>query len=751
MGVPGPGGPRPRPDAVGVRGRGEVSTGVVTGTIPTHERAPDLARLLCPGRVAVVGASGTPGKWGTMMLRVLLDGGFAGEVVAVNGRGGEVQGCRAYRTVADLPWAPDVALLAVGREAAVEAVEALAARGCAHAIVYAAGFAEVGPEGAALQARIVTAARAGGMRLLGPNCMSLYVARSRLNLTGIPDLAPGRLAFVSQSGNLVYDLVEHGRASGLGLSVFASVGNQADLGLEDFFDELAVDPDTGAVAIYVEAIRPCRGRAFLEGARRLSAVKPVVALVGGRTAAGRQAAASHTASLVSDTRLLRGLLRQAGVVEVERLDELFPVADALLKCPLPPVPTVAVCGGGGGHATVATDALERRDVGLPAPSPETQAALRANFPPMASVRNPMDWTGASERSFWAYHDAARLLLADPGLGGVILFGHFGGYLLERETPENNYADVARALGALQLETGKPVFVHSIYVQQPRVGFEALREAGVPLFGSLEVAAAAYRALIDHARLRARGPLPPGAGRDDDDRLAPWARAAQAEGRLALLEPEALAWLTGLGLPLPQSRWAHTAEEAVTFAATAGGPVALKVVSAAILHKSDVGGVRLDLRDPAAVREGFAALKQVAAARGADFRGALVVPMAPPGVEVAIGAVRTDLGGHALLFGAGGTGIEALDDASVRPVPLARDDAVEMVAETRVGRLIRASRGMAPPPLEPLYDLMVAVGAAVPGSNLLAALDLNPVRLTAAGPLILDARVLLAPSADGGAA
>jgi acyl-CoA synthetase (NDP forming) len=705
-----------------------------------------LDRLLSPETVAVVGASATPGKWGHSMLKTLLDGGFAGEVAAVTLRGGEVLGRPAYPSVADLPWAPDVALVTLAREQAVVAVEALAARGCRHAVVHAAGFRESGPEGAALETRMVAAARARGMRLVGPNCMSLMVARSRLNLTGIPDLRPGRLAFVSQSGNLVYDLAERGRVSGLGLSVFVSVGNQADLGIEDFLEAVAEDAATGAVALYVEAIRPGRGRLFLERARRLAGRKPVVALVGGRSAPGRQAALSHTASLLTDLRLLRGLLRQAGVTEVERLDELFPVAEALLHAPPPPRRTVALCGGGGGHATVGSDALTRHDVALPEPGPETQAALRALFPPMASVRNPVDWTGASERSFWVYRDAARLLLADPRIGGVILFGHFGAYLAERETPADNYRDVAAALGALQRETGKPVLVHSIYAGQSRPAFDALRDAGVALFGSLETAAAAFRALAEHGCARRRGPLPAPAPRDD--LLAPFARRARAEGRPALLLPEAFEWLAALGLPVLPHRWVRSAGEAEAAAEALAGPVALKLVSPTVLHKTEAGGVHLDLRGPAAVRAAFEAVRAAAADRAADFRGALVVPMAGPGVDVAVGIASSELGGHGLLFGAGGTAIEALQDVAARPAPLDGEDAASMVGETVAGRLLAAPRGLAPPPLAPLTALMVRLSAAVAGSIAIEAVDLNPVRVGPGGVAILDARVILTPASEG---
>jgi acetyltransferase len=698
-----------------------------------------LERLLAPATVALIGASGTPGKWGYMMMRTLLDGGFGGEIAAVNGRGGEVQGHPAYATVADLPWAPDVALVTVGREACVEAVEALAARGCRHAVLYAAGFAELGGEGARLQDRMVMAARQAGMRLLGPNCMSLFAARSRLNLTGIPDLRPGRLAFVSQSGNLVYDLVEHGRRSGLGLSLFLSLGNQADLGFEDVLDAVREDPDTGVAAVYVEGVRPGRGRAFLEAVHRLASAKPVVALIGGRTPTGRRASQSHTAALLSDVRELRGILRQGGAIEVTRLDELFPVADALLKSPPPTLPTAALCGGGGGHATVGSDALEAHGIGLPPPAPETQQALRAIFPPMASVRNPIDWTGASDRSFWAYRDAARLLLADRGIGGLILFGHFGGYLTDLETPANNYRDVAIALGELQRATGKPILLHSIYALQQRAAFEALRDAGVPLFESLEIAAAAYRALVECPR--ERRPLPvPLAG--VAERLAPHAARARAEGRQALLEPEACDWLESLGIAVGSRCWAKAPEDAVAFAAAQPGPVAVKLVSAAILHKSDVGGVRLDVEGSDAVRRAFAELRQAADSRGADFRGVLVVPMAGPGVDVAVGVARSDLGGHVLLAGSGGTAVEALDDASVCPAPLAIGDAAAMLAETRVARVLARPRGLSPPPLAPLHDLMVRLAAAGAGSAWLDVVDLNPVRVSADGVRVLDARVLL---------
>jgi acetyltransferase len=389
---------------------------------------------------------------------------------------------------------------------------------------------------------------------------------------------------------------------------------------------------------------------------------------------------------------------------------------------------------------VGSDALEAHGITLPPPAPETQQALRAIFPPIASVRNPIDWTGASDRSFWAYRDAARLLLADRGIGGLILFGHFGGYLTDLETPANNYRDVAVALGALQRETGKPILLHSIYALQQRTAFEALRDAGVPLFESLEVAAAAYRALAERAR--APGPLAaidPGA----DERLAPHAARARAEGRQALLEPEAWAWLESLGVAVGPRCWARTADEAITFAAAQPTPVAVKLVSAAILHKSDVGGVRLDVDGPGAVRKAFADLEAVAHAHRADFRGVLVVPMAGPGVDVVLGVARSELGGHVLLAGSGGTAVEALDDASVRPVPLTAGDAAAMLAETRVARVLARPRGLPPPPLGPLHDLMVRVAAGCAGSALLEAVDLNPVRVGAEGVRILDARVLLA--------
>jgi acetate---CoA ligase (ADP-forming) len=277
------------------------------------------------------------------------------------------------------------------------------------------------------------------------------------------------------------------------------------------------------------------------------------------------------------------------------------------------------------------------------------------------------------------------------------------------------------------------------VLQPREAFEALRDAGIPLFESLEIAAAAYRALVERARELDPLPAPAAAV---DERLAPYAARARAEGRQALLEPEAWDWLESLGISVGARCWARTAEDAVACAAAHAAPVAMKLVSAAILHKSDVGGVRLDVDGAAAVRTAFADLQAAAQSRGADFRGALVVPMAGPGIDVVLGVARSELGGHVLLAGSGGTAVEALDDASVRPIPLTAGDAAAMLAETRVARVLARPRGLPPPPLAPLHDLMVRLAAGCAGSRELQAIDLNPVRVSVDGVRILDARVLL---------
>lgn len=695
-----------------------------------------------PRTVAVVGASNNPDKAGNRIMRTLLGGGFTGEIAPVNVRGGEVLGRPAFRTVTELPWAPDLAVVAVQPEATVRVIEELGARGARYAIVHASGFAEMGPSGAQLQASLLAAARAHSVRLLGPNCLNLMVASSRLNVTGIPDLPLGRLALVSQSGGLVFDLIEYGRSAGLGLSAFVSVGNQVDLAVHDFLDYLIDEPDTAAVALYIEGVRPDSGRTLLEALRRLTAAKPVVALLGGRSEVGTRSAAAHTASLLHDARVLRGLLRQAGVIEAERLDELFPMANALTKSPLPGVPTVALAGGGGGYATIASDALAARGITLPRLAPETEAALRRLVPDTASIKNPLDWVDAvALRSLGVFRNVARVLADDPAIGGVILFGRFGGYVVGTDVPGNTYSEVADALGEIQRRTGKPLFLHSVYARQPRGGLERLRGESVPLFDSLEVAVSAFQALVQYRRSRSRGAAPSPDCRDD--LLEPYARLARHEQRAWLLEPEALAWLDAVGVPVPAHGFVTTSEAAVDFAAALGEPVALKLVSAAVLHKSEAGGVHLDLRTADAVRKAFGSLQRTAESIGADFRGVLVTRMAPPGVEVAVGVARSELVGHALVFASGGTTIEALDDAVARPVPIDAHDAADMIAETAVGRVLARPRGMAPPPLGPLQELMVRLAAVVAGSRLVEAIDLNPIRVSARCTAVLDARVLLA--------
>ena len=646
-------------------------------------------------------------------------------------------------TVEALPWSPDLAIVIVPRMEAVEVTRALAAVRCQSVIFYTAGFAEIGEEGDRIQKELVSVASSAGMRILGPNCQSIMVARNRINLTGNSDIPLGKLAFISQSGNLLWDFNEYASdsVSGLGLSLYVHVGNQADLTFAEFFEYLVEDDSSAAVAIYIEGLPLGGARRFLEAARRLTAVKPVVALIGGRTKAGRRSSVSHTASLLSNTRELSGLCRQAGFVEIDRLDALFPVADALMKCPPAKTNSVALCGSGGGHATLAADAFEASGISLSSLQSATQENLRAMFPSMASVRNPIDWTGAPEvRGFRVYEEACSTLLSDPDVGGVVFFGLFGGYMSTKETPEDNYYNTGLALGKLQQEFKKPVFLHSVFALQRKSGMDALRESGVPFFRSLEVAAAAYRSLVQLGRRQGCNPLPDITAMND--LLEPYANVAHQEGRSALLEPEALQWLDALGLPTCSYKVIKSVGEAANVVGELGGPIVLKLVSPDVLHKSDIGGVVLGVRTPEDAKRGFERLAQISADYRVRFAGVLAVQMAPPGVEIALGAARSELGGYSILFASGGTAIEALDDTSVRMAPIDVTDAAEMIEETLAGRMLANPRGMSPPSLEPLKQLMVCFSIAVAASDLIESIDLNPVRVSEDGIRVLDARVIL---------
>jgi len=698
-----------------------------------------LDALLRPRSVAVIGASRTPGSIGGVLLGNLLEKGFAGPVYPVNPKATFVHSVRAYPDVASLPEAPDLAIIVVPAPQVAAAVDACGRRGVRAVVVVSAGFREVGPEGAARERELLAIVRRHGMRMVGPNCLGVLNREEdvRLDATFAPAWPPsGGVAFSSQSGALGLAILEYAKEIGIGISQFVSVGNKADVSGNDLLEFWETDPGTRVILLYLESFG--NPRRFLEIARRVGRVKPILAVKSGRTSAGRRAASSHTGALAGPDTAVDALCAQSGVIRTDTIEELFDVAMVLAHQPPPRGNRVAIVTNAGGPAIMATDACETHGLEVPPLAETTVAALRTHLPPEASTRNPVDMIASADAA--AFERAVRLVAADPGIDAVLVI--FVPPMIT--APEAVAGAIVRgALAATEElaargESPKPIV--SCFMGARGVP-AALREGAIPSFAFPESAAIALSRAARWGRQRDE---PPGAFPVLERFDLPRARAAVVralEGRGdGWMRPEEVNEVLGaIGLARPVSTRARTAEEAVAAARSMGGAVALKVVSDAITHKSDVGGVRLGLRGERDVADGFAAV-----ARAADGRceGVLVQAMVEGGVDTLVGVTRDPAYGPLVAFGLGGVDVELLGDVVFRLAPLTDRDAREMVRSIRAARRFGAWRGAPPSDVAAIEDALLRIGRLADEVPEIAEMDMNPLRVRAQGEgaVVLDARI-----------
>lgn len=686
--------------------------------------------------MAVVGASQRPGKRGYQAVRALLDGGFGGDIYPVNPRGGELLGLPVAMSVEALPTAPDLAYLATPAETIPSILEACGVKGIRGAVVPAVGFRESGDAGAALESRVAEVAARTGIRIVGPNTSGILNTAIGLNLVGVPDMPSGRLAILAQSGNVALDLMTAARGR-LGISIYVGIGNETDVAFHECLEYLADHAATDVVIVYVEESR--NGRRFLEAARRAASRKPIVLLKGGRSDAGRRAALSHTGAVAGPYDVFRAAMRQVGVFEVSRSDEILAVAEILATQPPVPAGTgVAVLSDGGGHATLAADALSELGVPLARLSEGTRSRLDELLGAAASSRNPIDVAAAADRDPRVLAEAMRALISDPNCGGVLMTGLFGGYSI-RFDPQLERAedDAARALVEEAGAAHRPLVVHSLYARSPSRSLSRLRESGVAVVGSLELAAGLLHAL--HRRGRDESRITPkpvreadvaghAAGRAETD--AVFGRLL-SERRSTLTEPEAREVLGRHGAALVPATFCAD-EAAVARAAASHESVAVKLVSPALSHKTEAGAVVLNARgaDEAAdaFRSAIAKAMTFATEREIEavVEGALVCPMQPPPVvELLIGARRDPRFGPILALGAGGVAVELLGDVAIRVLPVDRELVGEMLAELRLSPLLGGYRGRPIVDQNAVADLALAVADCLLAHPRLAELEVNP--------------------------
>lgn len=684
--------------------------------------AASLDPFFKPETVAVVGASSRAGSIGGELFRNVLRGEFRGVAYPVNRSGEPVGGVRAFRNIAEIGEVVDLAVVCLPGDAVFEAADEALAAGVRALCVISAGFAEIGPEGEARQDLLLELVRSHGARLLGPNCLGIAVADVRLNATFGPRALPaGTIGFSSQSGALGLALLERAAQRRLGLSAFVSIGNKADVSSNDLLEYWEEDPSTDVVLLYLESFG--NPRKFARVARRVARTKPIVAMKAGRTAAGARAASSHTAALAGSEAAVDALFQQAGVIRVDTLEELLDVTGLLAAQPLPRGRRVAVLTNAGGLGILCADACETAGLSLSQLADETVAELRAILPREASLSNPVDMLGSAVGT--TYESVLPVLLRDPGIDAVIVL--FVPPVVAGA--EEVAAAIVRAAEA-EAAAEKPVLACVItHTGTP----DQLLAAPVAAFDYPESAARALGRAAERAEWlrRPQGRVPELDGID----LAAARLVIADAGERWLAPGDVRRLLEAYGLPVVAERVAATPEETLWAADDLGYPVVVKTAAAGV-HKTEKGGVALDLRDRDAVREAAARI-------GLPV---LVQPFLHGGAEVLVGAFQDPVFGPLVALGPGGTMAELIGDAGFRLAPLTDTDADELVQSGKAGLLVRGFRGAPPVDARALADVVLRVARLADNLPEVAELDLNPLIAWPDGCVVVDARARIAPPA-----
>jgi acetyltransferase len=712
-------------------------------TAPGPSRRDGLDRLFDPRSIAVVGASTDPAKRGNQAIRALLAAGYAHRIYPVNPRAQAILGLPVSASVTGIGHPVDVALIATPARLVPAVVAECAAAGVAGAVVLANGFRESGAEGEALEAELRRVIDRTGIHVVGPNTSGMLNVSTGANLVGLPNVPAGPISVLAQSGNMLLSLVADDRAlGGPGFDICVGLGNQAGIRYDECVSYLAHRRQTGAIAVHCEGFQD--GRAFLVAAAEATRHRPVVVLRGGRSEIGQRTARSHTGSVAGSDRVATAVLRQAGVELVDRCDELAVVAGALAT--LPPVAAgtgVAVLSDGGGHATLAADALSEAGIELAELSEVTRQRLRTVLGGTAVLSNPVDVAGATDTDPTLFAGAVDALMSDPQVGLVLLVGLYGGYHLRFDPRLRDGEDrTAARLIELTRAHGVPLVVQSCYaVDQPR-NHALLRDGGLQVLASIDHAVRVATALhrrgrrLHTADRRSRMTL---------DRPATGPTGAG----VPLDEPAARRLIEKAGIDVGPWHLVASAEQAARAVARYGGPCALKVVSPQVVHKSDVGGVRLRVTAGNAAAEYRALVAEVTAnLPTAEITGVLVTPMAAAGIELLVGATIDPIFGPVVAFGSGGTLVEAVRDVTFRAAPLTRLEAHEMIDETTVSRVLDGYRNMAGVDRDQLAELLVRVGDIAANTPGLRELDLNPVIATGDALFPVDVRVVVDDISEG---
>ena len=694
-----------------------------------------LESLFYPKSVAVVGASREPGKVGHDVLQNLIQYNYTGTIYPINPKADEILGLRCFPQVSAVPDEVELAVIVVPAKYTLGVVEDCAKKGVKALIIITAGFKETGREGAALERQVVAVARASGMRIVGPNCLGVINTGMNMNASfaaGMP--VKGDIAFFSQSGAFGTAVLDWAIGEGIGFSKFISVGNKADVDETTLMETLGKDTDTSVVLGYIEAVED--GGRFMEIARQVSKTKPVVLFKSGGSEAGARAASSHTGALAGSDMAYDAAFRQTGILRANEVVDLFDWGLAFSFQGSIAGPRIAVVTNAGGPGIIATDAVENSTLKIADFTAETIEALRASLPPTANLYNPIDVIGDAKAD--RYEAAIKAALADPNVDGLLVL-----LTPQTSTEPEKTAQVIAAYA----NTKKPVVACLMGGPMVRGAMKTLIEKRVPVYPFPERAVAALDALYRQQRWEEATEPETAIPNVDRDAAAKVFADVRAAGRLELGELEARQVISAYGFRLPKSTLAPDAAAAVAAAKETGFPVVMKISSPDILHKSDVGGVKVGLKDEAEVADAFTDMMKRVARRqpDADIHGVLVQEMIGGGKEVILGMTRDPQFGPMLMFGLGGIYVEVLKDVAFRIAPLTAADANAMIQSIRSIALLKGARGEAASDLDAIRAGLLRLSRLVTDFPEIVELDVNPFSVFARGEgaVAIDARLTLA--------
>ena len=685
---------------------------------------PSLRPFFNPQGVAIIGASLDPTKLGYGLSRNLVQSGYQGAVHFINLKGGKLMGLTVYRHIREVLDPVDLAVLLIPAPAVPQAIEDCALRGIKAQIIASGGFRETGAEGAEMEEKCLEIAREHGVRLLGPNCIGLIDTHLPIDTTFLspPGPSPGDVAFISHSGAICAAVIDWARGQGFGLSRMVSLGNQSDVTESDLLAPVAEDPHTRVITLYLEGVSD--GRHFLEQAQQVTRVKPVVALKVGRYERGQQAVASHTGALAGLESAYNAAFRRAGVIRAETTEELFDWARALAWCPLPKGRSVGILTNAGGPGVTAVDALEAQGLEIADLRAKTEAAMGDLLDPAASLKNPVDMLAAATPQ--QYASCLQLLLSDPQVDSVMV--------VLPPPPMHTAAGIAKAIIPVIYTADKPVVIALMGERLIQEAVEHFRAARVPEYRFPERAAKALAVLCkraDYLNDRQGESSPSLTDTDPDAVKSILSRYKSGE---IISQEDAFGVMDAYGIPLLQPRLAATPHQAVELAQEIGYPVALKIASPQITHKSDVGGVLLNLQDSGAVETGFTQIVENghAAWPEAEILGVHIQRMIPTGQDVIIGAIQDPQFGPLVMFGSGGIEVEGLKDVQFALAPLSIAEANQMLADTWAGKKLRGFRSLNPADQDAVVNSILQLAQLASDFPQLSEIEINPLTVLEEG-------------------